>query len=246
VATRTPAIVTLDAENFMQAISSLPTSAVAENAAKLTVLSAVTFLVLLGLLHVLKPEFAPSWHMISEYEIGRFGWVMRMAFLCLSLGYASLFVSLRSQLQTVSGKVGLAILLLGAIGSAMGGIFTTDPINTAQDQMTTHGNLHGLGALLGIPTLPLAATLISLALARNHAWSSARPALFGATALTWLGLVGFAVAMAVMLPRGHGKFSSAVEIGWPNRFLIVSYAVWLITVAWQALALRNSLAHGSR
>ena len=31
------------------------------------------FLGLLALLHVLEPEFAPSWRMISEYELGSVG-----------------------------------------------------------------------------------------------------------------------------------------------------------------------------
>ena len=37
-----------------------------------TIVFAAMFLALLILLHVLKPEFDPTWRMISEYEIGRF------------------------------------------------------------------------------------------------------------------------------------------------------------------------------
>jgi hypothetical protein len=36
-----------------------------------TIVFAAMFLALLILLHVLKPEFDPTWRMISEYEIGR-------------------------------------------------------------------------------------------------------------------------------------------------------------------------------
>jgi hypothetical protein len=38
--------------------------------------AAATFLVLLATLHFIKPEFDPSWNMISQYEIGRYGWVI--------------------------------------------------------------------------------------------------------------------------------------------------------------------------
>lgn len=33
----------------------------------------VAFLGFLLLLHILEPEFDPSWRMISEYELGRYG-----------------------------------------------------------------------------------------------------------------------------------------------------------------------------
>ena len=46
------------------------------------ILFTAIFLGLLALLHFLKPELDPAWRMISEYEIGRFGWMMRLAFFC--------------------------------------------------------------------------------------------------------------------------------------------------------------------
>ena len=45
--------------------------------------------------------------------------------------------------------------------------------------------------------------------------------------VTWVGLVGFALSMTVMMPRRHGKFTPDVLIDWPNRFLIVTYAARL-------------------
>jgi hypothetical protein len=47
----------------------------------------VAFLAILSVLHVLEPEFNPP-HLISEYQLGRFGWLMSLAFFCL--GAASL------------------------------------------------------------------------------------------------------------------------------------------------------------
>ena len=44
------------------------------------------FVVLLLLLHVVRSELDPSWHFISEYEIGKHGWIMQAAFLVLALG----------------------------------------------------------------------------------------------------------------------------------------------------------------
>jgi hypothetical protein len=55
--------------------------------AKLSLGFAAGFLITLAALHVLEPEFNPP-HLISEYELGRFGWLMSMAF--FSLGAAAL------------------------------------------------------------------------------------------------------------------------------------------------------------
>lgn len=128
--------------------------------ARMSIAGAALFLVLLIALHFIKPEVDPSWRMISEYEIGNYGWIMSLAFLSLSFSYLTLFITIRPEMPpTIAGRIGLALLMLGVIGSAIGGIFISDPITT--EQVTLHGNLHGIGALLGIPTLPIAAILIS-------------------------------------------------------------------------------------
>jgi hypothetical protein len=44
------------------------------------IVAAAAFVVLLAALQVLKPELDPSWRMGSEYAIGDYGWVMRIAF----------------------------------------------------------------------------------------------------------------------------------------------------------------------
>jgi hypothetical protein len=156
-----------------------PVSATSQAAAKLSFAASALFLILLVILHFIKPEFDPSWHMISEYEIGDYGWVMQLAFIILALSYIGLFVAVLPQVRTVGGRVGLALLLLSATGLTIAAFAVSDPITASKDQLTAHGNMHGLGAMLGIPSLPIAAVLISLSLARNQAWSSARRLLYG-------------------------------------------------------------------
>jgi len=53
------------------------------------------------------------------------------------------------------------------------GIFAGDPITAKPDELTTHGTLYGLAAMVGITGLPIAAVLISRSLVRNQSWSSA-------------------------------------------------------------------------
>jgi Protein of unknown function (DUF998) len=128
-----------------------PVTAVSRTAALLSFAGAATFVVLLAALHFIKPELDPAWHMISEYEIGRYGWVMVLAFLSLAFSCVALLVAIRSQVRTTGGRIGLALLLVCAAGVTIAAVFTSDPITASSDELTTHGNLHGLGALLGIP-----------------------------------------------------------------------------------------------
>jgi len=194
-------------------------------------------LVLLAALHVIKPEFDPSWRMVSEYAIGEHGWVMRLAFLSLAFSFASLFVAIRSQTRTVGGRIGLAVLLASAAAMSAAAVFAIDPIAASKDELTTHGNLHALASMIGVPGLPVAAVLISRGLARNQAWSSARRSLLWSANLTWISVLLIVLTLAVMLPQAGGKFGPDVLIGWPNRLMIVAYCAWLMVVAWRVAQL---------
>jgi uncharacterized protein DUF998 len=210
-----------------------PAAAVLRTAALLSFTGAATFVILLAALHFIKPEIEPSWRVISEYALGAYGWIMVLAFVSLALSCVSLFVAIRLQTRTMGGKIGLAFLLVAAAGLIIAAIFTTDPITASRDELTTHGFLHGLGAALGTG-FPIAATLIGWSLARNRAWSSARLSLAWSAGLTWIGFLVFALSMAFMFPD-DGTFGPDVLIGWPNRFMIAAYSVWMMVVAWQAI-----------
>lgn len=201
-------------------------------AARLALATASLFLVLLASLHVIKPEYEPSWRLISEYAIGRSGWVMVLAFLSLALSCVNVFLAVRSSVNTRAGKIGLFFLLLSATGMIIAAVFTADPITATQDQLTTRGTLHGLGGLLGIPGFPVAALLISLSLQRNPAWRSARRPLLLTTGLVWFSLVAF---IAVIVTTFEGSFGPDVPVGWPNRLMMLANSAWLMTVAWHAL-----------
>ena len=131
-------------------VTAKPVTVVSSTAACLSFAGAATFVLLLAMLHLIKPELDPSWHFISEYAIGRYGWIMVLAFLSLALSYVSLFLALRSQLQTITGRTGLALLLVSALGLIIGAVFTTDPITATGDAVTTEGTLHNLGGTVGL------------------------------------------------------------------------------------------------
>ena len=211
-------------------------AAVSLTAARLSFALAAAFVVLLAALHFIKSGLDPSWHFISEYAIGDYGWIMVLAFLSLALGYVTLFVAIRSQLRTVVGRVGLALLLVSALGLTIAAVFTTDPITVSRDAATTEGTLHNLGGTLGL-AMPFAAALVGWKLARNPAWFSAKRPLLWATGLALASFVVSFVSVGVMVSQSGGTFGPDVLVGWPNRIEIVAYSVWLMTVAWQTFKL---------
>jgi len=65
----------------------------------------VAFLAILSVLHVLEPEFNPP-HLISEYQLGRFGWLMSLAFFCLGAASFVLFAVARQAVRTGPDSLG--------------------------------------------------------------------------------------------------------------------------------------------
>jgi hypothetical protein len=220
-----------------------PVTAISPTAARLSLVSGATFVMLLAALHVLKPDLDPSWRAISEYALGEFGWVMTIAFLAWGLSAISAFITIRSQIYTLVGWIGLAFLLIGAAGPILAALFPTDPITTAPDAMTSSGALHALGAVLG-DGIPIAATLLTLSLVRkNPHWSSVRKPLISAAVLTWVGFVVVTVSMLLLLPQQGGQLGPEVLVGWQNRFMVVAYAAWPMTVVWCAMQVRARQAY---
>jgi hypothetical protein len=220
--------VSYNKEKLMQKVTSTTARpAISLTPARLSFATSAAALVLLAALHVLSPELDPSWRMVSEYALGDYGWVLALMFLTWALSCVALFFAIKSQIRTVGGKIGLGFLLAAAVGMSMAAIFDVNH------------DLHGLAAMIGMPSLPIAAMLISVSLARNQAWSSARRSLLWTANLTWISLVLMFATVFIGLSQSGGEFGPGVPAGWPNRLLVVTYCVWLITAAWRADQLRE-------
>jgi uncharacterized protein DUF998 len=196
-------------------------------ASQATFLASAAFIALLAALHVLRPDLDPSWRFISEYELGDFGWLMRLAFGCLAVSCLTLCWAIVPYLRGVIGYVGIALVLLAAFGMALAAVFAPHPVN----------RLHEVGAMLD--HLPFGAPLVNWGLARNPAWKRSRRMLLVTAFLPLLGLIVFIASMAIMLPRNDGKPGPNVLVGWPNRVMILAHCAWIMPLAW------HSWRHGS-
>jgi len=219
--------------------TTIPVTATQVVAARLSIAAVITYQVLLAAAMVIKPEVDPSWQPMSEYAIGRLGWITVVAFLVSAVSYGSLFVAVRSQATGAWGRVGLGVLLICTVGTVGVGVFVTDPIVTPPDSLSTTGTLHVIFGGTALTLLPLAALLINLSMARQHrARRTVRRALLWSAGLPLLGLVVQWVWLSIVSSL-DGSYGPGVDIGWPPRFLFLTYLVWLITLARQVTRMRG-------
>ena len=177
---------------------------------------------LMVLLHVLEPGFDPSWRMLSEYALGRYGVLMRVAFLAMGTGVIAVAVAL----WRIAGpwSLGLILVAIGPLGAAF---VDTDPITTPRAQMSRRSNIHAVLGSLFILGFPLAATVAGIGVAAHPAVGSI---LAWATLAPWLALVWFLwTNVRHAHPDAVGR--PDIRIGWPNRVSILTYLGWVVLAA---------------
>lgn len=220
----------------MQNVSLRTRSAdISVSAAWFAMLAIVAYQVLLIALIFLRPDLAVSWHTISEWAIGPYGWMMSGAFFISAVSYGALLSTLRSQAHGISGRTGLGILLICLIGAIGVGVFTTDPM-PMHLPLSSHGTLHVIFGTAQLVLLPFAALLINISLSRNETWRAARQLLLWTAGLPLLGFLGFVVySAAFVFPLGPNAYGPGVNIGWPPRFAFLTYMLWVVALSWQAI-----------
>jgi hypothetical protein len=214
------------------AVSVTDTSTISAPAARVAIAAAGAVLLLLASLHVLSPEFDPSWRVVSEYANGRYGWVLSLMFAFWALSSWALAVTVWSQINGIGGKIALGFLIAAGVGESMASVFD---INHP---------FHNLAGTIGVLSLPIAAMMISVRLGHTQAWSAAKNVLLWTANLTWVSPVLMVAALIIMI-RGYtwpgNKMNADViaVVGWANRLLVVVYCGWVVAVARQALQLRR-------
>lgn len=197
--------------------------------ASFAMFAAFAFVIALMALHIVRSDLPPSQHMISEYAVGRHGWIMAVAFFALATSFISLAVAFIPSATGILGRLALVTLVVAGVGAAFGGLFPMDPAGTPPDQFSTSGKLHGVGFMLGVPGTLLAVTLLSIYLWRQPEWQPVRPMLALTAAAVWLLMIVFGASMSKIMSTGANDPS--LRIGVQNRALVLSWATWVFLVA---------------
>jgi hypothetical membrane protein len=195
-------------------------------AATIAIAAAALSALCLIALHIVSPEFDVSWRMVSEYANGNYGWLLTAVFLTWALASWALAVAVWPIRATWLGRFGLVFLVLAGFGQMMGGIFDLNH------------PLHGVAFAIGVPSLTVAAILVTLALRRSGVDIAMWPA-----HLSWISFVLMAVTMVLFItslsragidvsaqtgPLGAMPEGVTPYNGWANRLLFATSYLWLI------------------
>ena len=225
--------------------TSKPMKDISIPAAYLAIATAVLALLFLAGLHILSPEFAPAWRMVSEYAYGHYGWVLSLMFLAWCISAWALAVAIWSQVGTKAGKVGLWFLIIAGIGEAMASVFDI-----------TQDTGHTIAGILGIGGFPIAALLLSASLGRLEAWRGVKKLLLWFANLSWISIVLLVITLVLMtvqfLHANGGQLPSHAPTslppgvigldGWADRLFVLSNCLWVMIAAWRATKIRNQIS----
>lgn len=98
--------------------------------ARLAAVAAVAYQLLLIALIVLRPEIDPARKPISEYAIGRLGWLAVLGFQISAAAYAFLVFALRRTVRDKLGRIGMVVLSYCAVATVVVGLCVADPVTT--------------------------------------------------------------------------------------------------------------------
>lgn len=196
----------------------------------ITKISAIAFIVILVLFHFLNTSVNPNWQPISEYALGKGGFLMNCAFILLGISFLFLGISLLQKVPNIGTKVGAILLLISAAGTLTAGIFNTDPITTLPENISISGKIHSTAAgLLGF--MILSTIFITVQFYKQNIWRPYKKSMLTLTAILWiseLSLIGF---MGYFLGGTNAMISADTPIGWPGRIVIILCAIWCYVCA---------------
>ena len=98
---------------------------------------ACLFILTLVVLHFLEPEFDPKWRMISEYEIGKYGYLMQGAFFSWGASVLFLLIVAWHFIGTAGGIIGCIWFIMIMLALVGAGIYKTNAIT---DNSTSRAN----------------------------------------------------------------------------------------------------------
>jgi hypothetical protein len=164
-------------------------------------------------LHVVRADLDPIGRRLSEYAVGRFGWLMTAAFVLFGLGLYALSRGVRSvDPATPPMKVLRVLLVIAAAGMTVSAVFETQAATPPEWREIVHSRASALAFVALIAAALWTATVARRALA----WGAARGAADVITTLATLS--------AVISPVTHdGPWTGLVQ-----RLSYLAVLCWLL------------------
>lgn len=181
--------------------------------ALLSLLGFVFFIIITIVLHFLRTDKNIFTSFVSEYAVGNYGWLMTIAFYCITTGATLLLIGLIK--DTKATQKSIFLMGIFCIGFLLLSIFRTDvPVRT----LSPHGLIHALAAIASLLSLGISMITWSAVFKRDDFWKHlAKPSLiFGISSLILL-------VVHIASPEAW--------LGVTQRFLIFWDVCWLILIS---------------
>jgi hypothetical protein len=186
------------------------------NTIAITSLSGIRlFLVIVFILHFLRPDKNMLTCFVSEYGVGEYSWMMKTAGYSLTIATTLLLKGLLEKIK--ASKKSIISLGIFCVGFLLLTIFPTDvPVVPP----TPHGLVHALAALIALICVAISMFTWGADFKKHDNWKSfSKPSLYFGV----ISLVLFIV-----------HFASPVSLkGLTQRFLLVWDISWLLLVSWK-------------
>jgi hypothetical protein len=164
-------------------------------------------LLVLGVMHLLRPDVDVVAEATSTYAVGSFGYLATAATFAVAVGALVLAFALRKAVATVS-TLGVGMLTLFGVCKLIQTFF---PIDVEPDLVTTTaGSIHNIVGNIAFFSIPVAAVLVSRSLRRRS------------MVLTWLLVLS---AVVVLTSGFTGGFGVA------QRLFLVLSSSWMLFAA---------------
>lgn len=174
-----------------------------------------TFTSVVVALHVLEPEFDPERRFVSEYVLGDWGWLMKVAFFALGIGLVALGVATARTLAPIRRtRVVRNLYISCGVAAFVSGLFDSDELVDGEVvDPSAHGAVHDLAGIILFGSLIAATFLLRKAFAVTPGWENRAKA----APIVGSGLVAGLVATATP----HDWFGLA------QRAFLVGIVGWL-------------------
>jgi hypothetical protein len=170
------------------------------------------------LMHLIRPDYLPAVHMISEYAVGKYGWIMTTCFLAMAGGCLMLLLGLaRSGPGSIVGWIGTFLLVLPSIGLVISAFYPMDGSGTPP---TRTGEIHDISFLINVASIFLATVLLSVGFGISPRWRSFRRF---AVILSLLIVLAFVLQFLTIQWRE--------SFGLANRFFVAVLFTWFFATS---------------
>jgi Protein of unknown function (DUF998) len=171
------------------------------------------FVVIVFLLHFLRPDKNMLSCFVSEYAVGNYSWLMTIAFYALAFSAALLLKGLL--ISTTSSQTSKITLAIFCVGMLLVAIFPTD---IPGELPTARGLTHGFAALIALTNLGISMITWGVAFKKNNSLHKlAKPSIF-------YGVVSLALLIIFI--------ASPISFrGLTQRFLLAWDISWLLLVS---------------